>query len=77
MKYRILGRTGLEVSELGFGLGCGSVGGLMVRGDHKTRVRVSGGREENTKSGKPYPGYGAMPRCWLSGAHSFLAADSS
>jgi L-galactose dehydrogenase/L-glyceraldehyde 3-phosphate reductase len=30
MKYRPLGGTGLTVSELGFG--CGSVGGLMVRG---------------------------------------------
>lgn len=39
MKYRILGRTGLKVSELGFG--CGSIGGLMVRGGHRTRVRVA------------------------------------
>jgi aryl-alcohol dehydrogenase-like predicted oxidoreductase len=38
MKYRILGRTGLKVSELGFG--CGSIGGLMVRGEHETQVRV-------------------------------------
>lgn len=30
MNYRPLGRTGLTVSELGFG--CGNVGGLMVRG---------------------------------------------
>ncbi len=30
MIYRTLGRTGLRVSEIGFG--CGSVGGLMVRG---------------------------------------------
>jgi aryl-alcohol dehydrogenase-like predicted oxidoreductase len=30
MNYRTLGRTGLRVSEVGFG--CGNVGGLMVRG---------------------------------------------
>lgn len=30
MKYRTLGRTGLEVSELIFG--CGNVGGLLIRG---------------------------------------------
>ena len=32
MKYRMLGATGLRVSEVGFG--CGNVGGLMVRGGH-------------------------------------------
>jgi L-galactose dehydrogenase/L-glyceraldehyde 3-phosphate reductase len=38
MNYRPLGRTGLQVSELGFG--CGAVGGLLVRGDHAEMVRV-------------------------------------
>lgn len=38
MNYRTLGRTGLQVSELGFG--CGAVGGLLVRGDHSEMVRV-------------------------------------
>lgn len=33
MNYRSLGRTGLMVSELGFG--CGSTGGLFVRGNPK------------------------------------------
>lgn len=38
MNYRILGQTGLKVSELGFG--CGSVGGLIVRGEHRTAVQA-------------------------------------
>ena len=38
MNYRILGRTNLKVSELGFG--CGNVGGILVRGDHRTMVNV-------------------------------------
>lgn len=40
MKYRRLGRTGIEVSELVFG--CGNVGGLLIRGtpgDMRTAVR--------------------------------------
>lgn len=35
MKRRPLGRTGLAVSEIGFG--CGPTAGLMVRGDDKAR----------------------------------------
>jgi aryl-alcohol dehydrogenase-like predicted oxidoreductase len=30
LKYRIMGRTGLKVSEIGFG--CGNIGGLIIRG---------------------------------------------
>src|SRR5216683_4767456 len=37
MEQRPLGNTGLQVSALGFG--CGAVGGLMVRGDPKERLR--------------------------------------
>lgn len=38
MEYRVLGRTGLSVSQLGFG--CGDVGGLMVRGKPSERARA-------------------------------------
>ena len=39
MEYRKLGRTGLEVSVVGFG--CGNVGGLMIRGEHGDQVRAA------------------------------------
>ena len=38
MQTRALGRTGLEVSVLGFG--CGAVGGLMIRGDAADQERA-------------------------------------
>lgn len=38
MELRPLGRTGLQVSALGFG--CGSIGGLMVRGDPAEQRRA-------------------------------------
>ena len=38
MEYRVLGSTGLEVSQIGFG--CGNVGGLMIRGQPEERVRA-------------------------------------
>jgi aryl-alcohol dehydrogenase-like predicted oxidoreductase len=38
VKSRVLGRTGLKVSELGFG--CGDVGGLIVRGAPADRERA-------------------------------------
>lgn len=38
MQVRVFGRTGLQLSALGFG--CGAVGGLMVRGDPADQERT-------------------------------------
>jgi aryl-alcohol dehydrogenase-like predicted oxidoreductase len=38
MEYRALGRTGIDVSVLGFG--CGDVGGLIVKGSGPERARA-------------------------------------
>ncbi|MDP6452201.1 MAG: aldo/keto reductase [SAR202 cluster bacterium] len=38
MEYRAFGNTGLDVSVLGYG--CGAVGGLMVRGEHRDMLRT-------------------------------------
>lgn len=38
MQLRVFGRTGMQLSLLGFG--CGAVGGLMVRGDHADQERT-------------------------------------
>jgi hypothetical protein len=38
MEKRVFGRTGMELSVLGFG--CGAVGGLMVRGDARDQERT-------------------------------------
>src|SRR6202521_932057 len=38
MEMRVFGRTGMQLSLLGFG--CGAVGGLMVRGDPLDQERV-------------------------------------
>ncbi len=40
MEMRTFGRTGMQVSALGFG--CGAVGGLMVRGDPAEQERTVG-----------------------------------
>jgi aryl-alcohol dehydrogenase-like predicted oxidoreductase len=38
MQLRTFGRTGMQLSVLGFG--CGAVGGIMVRGDHADQERT-------------------------------------
>ena len=38
MQLRVFGRTGMQLSVLGFG--CGAVGGFMVRGDPADQERT-------------------------------------
>jgi len=38
MELRAFGRTGMQLSVLGFG--CGAVGGIMVRGDPADQERL-------------------------------------
>src|SRR3954452_7180354 len=38
MQLRVFGRTGMQLSVLGFG--CGAVGGIMVRGDPADQERT-------------------------------------
>ena len=38
MEMRVVGRSGMQLSLLGFG--CGAVGGLMVRGDPLDQERT-------------------------------------
>ena len=57
MNYRTLGRTGLSVSEVAFG--CGSVGGLLVRGNHDEQIEaVSRAMEMGINYFDTAPGYG-------------------
>jgi len=39
MEMRVFGRTGMQLSVLGFG--CGAVGGLMVRGDPLDQLHLA------------------------------------
>lgn len=57
MNYRTLGRTGLSVSEVAFG--CGSVGGVLVRGNYDEQIEaVSRAMEMGINYFDTAPGYG-------------------
>lgn len=49
MRFRVLGRTGISVSEIGFG--CGSTGGLLVRGERADQLAVVEGVVEAALEG--------------------------
>ena len=80
MEMRVFGRTGMQLSVLGFG--CGAVGGLMVRGDPVARATATGvnyfdtavqyGNGESEKNlGRPNAGFPRMLEqtsvvlCWI------------
>ena len=57
MRYRPLGRTGIQVSELGFG--CGNVGGLMTLGEpEEQRLAVARALEAGITYFDTAPSYG-------------------
>jgi L-galactose dehydrogenase/L-glyceraldehyde 3-phosphate reductase len=75
MDYRLLGKTGLQVSALGFG--CGNVGGLMVRGTPADRERaVARGIELGINYFDTAPAYGnGLSERHLGQALTTLQAD--
>ncbi len=48
MQLRVFGRTGMQLSVLGFG--CGAVGGIMVRGDPGDQERTIARAMANRKT---------------------------
>jgi L-galactose dehydrogenase/L-glyceraldehyde 3-phosphate reductase len=57
MEYRTLGRTGLRISEIGFG--CGNVGGMLIRGTEQAQLEaVTRALELGINYFDTAPGYG-------------------